>query len=238
MNKEYYRPLIIFFLLAFCSLIYYFGELIDWAAWNAIRNDFFFGIHDVHRLLFLAPIIYAGYVARVRGAIIITLVSFIIFLPRAFFISPFPDPLLRMVLFIIFAGVIGSLVGVIRNQSEASSKREATIIAERNRFKDILNGLADGIIITDNNHIIRYMNSKFVDVFGDGTGSTCYQHLHNADPPCNENCRISSVIKHGTIERWQCRFPNNKSYEVIAAPFVDDDGTLCQISIFRDIAEE
>ncbi|MGD9118545.1 MAG: hypothetical protein PVJ08_07445, partial [Dehalococcoidia bacterium] len=80
MNKEYSRPLIIFFLLAFCSLIYYFGELIDWAAWNAIRSDFFSGIHDVHRLLFLAPIIYAGYVARVRGAIIITLVSFIIFL--------------------------------------------------------------------------------------------------------------------------------------------------------------
>jgi len=123
MNKEYRQPLFIFLMLAFGSLIYYFGELIDWAAWNAIRNDFFYGIHDIHRLLFLAPIIYAGYIARVKGAIIITLISFIIFLPRAFLISPYPDPLLRMVVFVVFAGVIGVLVGVIRNQSERLSEK-------------------------------------------------------------------------------------------------------------------
>jgi PAS domain-containing protein len=238
MNKEYYKPLIIFFMLAFCGLIYYFGELIDWAAWNAIRNDFFYGIHDIHRLLFLAPIIYAGYVARVKGAIIITLISFIIFLPRAFFISPFPDPLLRMVLFVIFAGVIGALVGVIRNQSEASIRKEAVITVERNRFKDIIDGLADGIIITDRDYKIRYMNDRLVEVFGDGTGSTCYQHLHQATTPCQEDCRLFNVIEQGIIQKWHCRFPNYKSYEVIAAPFIDHDGTSCQISIFRDIRND
>lgn len=124
MNKAYLRPLIMFILLGLCSLIYYFGELIDWAAWNAIRSDFFYGIHDIHRLLFLAPIIYAGYVARVKGAVIITLISLIIFLPRAFFISPYPDPLLRMVLFVIFAGIIGTLIGIIRNQADELSKKK------------------------------------------------------------------------------------------------------------------
>lgn len=102
--------------MVFCTLFYYFGELVDWAAWEALRRNFFYGVHDIHRLLFLAPIIYAGYTARVRGAIIITLVSFVIFLPRAFFISPYPDPLLRMAIFTIFAGVIGYLVARLRDQ--------------------------------------------------------------------------------------------------------------------------
>jgi ABC-type spermidine/putrescine transport system permease subunit I len=123
MHKEYHKPLIVFFMLALCSLFYYFGELIDWAAWNAIRNDFFYGIHDIHRLLFLIPITYAGYVARVKGAVIVTLISLIIFLPRAFFISPYPDPLLRMVIFVIFVGVIGSLIGIIRNQADEISRK-------------------------------------------------------------------------------------------------------------------
>src|SRR4030042_5859200 len=84
-----YKPFILPLLLIICTIFYYSGELVDWAAWDALRTGFFYGVHDIHRLLFLAPIIYAGYTARVRGALIITLVSFMIFLPRAFFVSPY-----------------------------------------------------------------------------------------------------------------------------------------------------
>jgi ABC-type spermidine/putrescine transport system permease subunit I len=118
MNKTKLRMFILPAIFLLCTVFYYFGELIDWAAWDALRANFFYGVHDIHRLLFLIPIVYAGYYNRVRGAIIITLISLAVFLPRAFFISPYPDPLLRMVIFTIFAGVIGVLVGIIRNQSD------------------------------------------------------------------------------------------------------------------------
>ncbi|MFC1967644.1 hypothetical protein ACFLV2_03310 [Chloroflexota bacterium] len=121
------RALIMPGLLVACTLFYYFGELADWAAWETLRKDFFYGIHDIHRLLFLFPIIYAGHTARMKGAIIVTLVSFVIFLPRAFFISPYPDPLLRMVLFTLGAGVIGCLHGKLRNESERSRQLEARL---------------------------------------------------------------------------------------------------------------
>jgi len=235
MDRVYLRPLIIFLLLGFCSLFYYFGELIDWTAWNALRNDFFYGIHDVHRLLFLAPIVYAGYTARVKGAVIVTLISFIIFLPRAFFISPYPDPLLRMVMFVVFAGVIGTLVGIVRNQSERAQQLEISITSEKNKLLKILDGMADGVLITGPDYTIRYMNSKMVDAFGEGTGFTCYQHLYKHEIPCTPECRILDVITKGKIEKWQCGFPDGKSYEVVAAPYVDTDGTMCQISVFRDI---
>jgi PAS domain-containing protein len=235
MNKEFLRPLIIFPLLGICSLFYYFGELVDWAAWEPLRLNFFYGIHDVHRLLFLVPIAYAGYTARVKGAVIVTLISFLIFLPRAFFISPYPDPLLRMVLFVVFAGVIGTLVGIIRNQSQRTQQLEASVNCEREKLLKILDGMADGIIITDRDYKIRYMNSKMVDIFGNGIGSACYQHLRKLEAPCQQDCRLLDVITHHKVERWQCIFPDEKAYEVVAAPYIDTDGSTCQISAFRDI---
>lgn len=237
MNRVSSRPFIMPLLLILCTLFYYFGELIDWAAWDVLRSEFFYGVHDIHRLLFLAPIIYAGYTARIKGAIIITLVSFVIFLPRAFFISPFPDPLLRMIIFTIFAGVIGSLVGMIRNQSIRSHQLEGVITKERDKLLKIVDGMADGIIITGPDYRIRFMNSKMVDTFGEGTGLTCYKHLRDLNVPCQQECHIPEVINNEEIGKWECRFPTGRTYEVVAAPYVDTDGTVCQISIFRDITQ-
>ncbi len=237
MNRNTFRLFITPLLLVICTIIYYFGELVDWAVWDALRYNFFYGVHDIHRLLFLAPIIYAGYTARVKGAIIVTLVSFIIFLPRAFFISPFPDPLLRMVLFTIFAGVIGCLVGTIRNQAARSQQLEAIISSERNKLLSIVDSMADGVIITGPDYRIRFMNAKMVKEFGQGTGSTCYEHLHKVDAPCKQDCKIPDVINSGEVKNWECEFPDGRTYEIVAAPYVDTDGTVCQISIFRDISQ-
>ena len=237
MNKATFKLFIIPLLLAFCTLFYYFGELVDWAAWEALRLKFFYGIHDVHRLLFLVPIIYAGYKARVKGALIITIVAFMIFLPRAFFISPYPDPLLRMLLFVIFTGVIGCLVGTVRNQMVRCQRLEAETTIERDKLLRIVDGMADGVAITGPDYRIRFMNSKMVDAFGEGTGLTCYKHLRNVDAPCQQECHIPDVINSEEIGKWECSFPDGKTYEVVAAPYVDTDGTVCQISIFRDITQ-
>ena len=234
MRKATFKPFILPLLLAICTLFYYFGELVDWAAWETMRQRFFYGIHDIHRLLFLAPIIYAGYTAGVRGAIIITLVSFIIFLPRAFFISPYPDPLLRMVIFTVFAGVIGSLVGALRNQVKRAKYLETTMAIQRDRMMNIVSGMADGVIITDSDYRIRFMNDRMVKDFSDGTGSTCYKHLRKSDTPC-QDCKILSVINDNEICYWECPCPGGRIYEVMAAPFTDNDGTVCQISIFRNV---
>jgi PAS domain-containing protein len=236
MKRATFRLFVIPLLILFCTIFYYFGELADWAAWGVLRREFFYSVHDIHRLLFLAPIIYAGYTARVKGALIVTMVAFIVFLPRAFFISPFPDPLLRMLLFTIFAGAIGSLVGTIRNQSVRAKQLEAMITSERDKLLKIVDSMADGIIITDADYRIRFMNAKMIEVFGDGVGFTCYRHLRNLDAPCKPECKIRDIITNEKVEKWECSFSTDRTheYEVVAAPYVDTDGTVCQISIFRD----
>jgi len=236
MNKATYRLFIMPLLIIFCTLFYYFGELVEWAEWDALRKEFFYGIHDVHRLLFLVPIIYAGYTAGVKGALIITLVALVIFLPRAFFISPYPDSLLRMLLFTFFAGAIGCLVGALRNQMARCQRLEAQATTERDKLLRIVDSMADGVVITGPDYRIRFMNSKMADTFGEGTGLTCYKHLRNVAAPCQQECHIPDVINNAEIGKWQCSFPEGNTYEVVAAPYVDADGTVCQISIFRDIS--
>ncbi len=136
MKKRVAKCLAVPVMLAVCSLFYYFGEFVDWAAWEALRRDFFYGIHDVHRLLFLVPIVYAGYCGRVRGAVVVTLLACLVFLPRAFFISPYPDPILRMILFTVFAGVIGVLVGQLRNECERRRELEHKLAAQTGKLPE------------------------------------------------------------------------------------------------------
>jgi len=109
---------LLFLIWGVLTLFYYFGELIDFAGWEALRWSFFYTVHDVHRMLFLIPIIYAAYVFGVRASLIITIIVLATFLPRALFISPYPDPLARMLVFTVAAGIMGYLTAYARRESE------------------------------------------------------------------------------------------------------------------------
>lgn len=237
MKKSVLKPFIVPVLFGFCALFYYFGELIDWAAWDALRREFFYGIHDIHRLLFLVPIIYVSNTARIKGAVIGTMVSFIIFLPRAFFVSPFPDSLLRMILFTIGAGAIGYLIARCRNERDKTLALDVALTAERDKLLQIVDHMADGIITTGPDYRIRFNNAYMVEAFGEGAGLPCYQHLHQLDTPCQGECRLLEVIECQKIKKWECSFQDGNRYEVVAAPYVDTDGTVCQISIFRYVSQ-
>ncbi len=231
-----YKPFILPVLLIIGAIFYYFGELVDWAAWDGLRASFFYSVHDVHRLLFLVPIIYAGYTARIRGAIIVTLLSLIIFLPRAFFISPYPDPMLRMLLFVIIAGAIGYLVARLRNEQDRYRSLQEAVQGERDKMLSIIDGMADGVMITGPDYKIRFMNASLVKDFGEGAGAACYTHLHKVNAPfeCSPDCKILDVINSGRIKNWKCEFPDGRTYEIVATPYIDK-GVICQLSIFRNV---
>ncbi|MFC1846242.1 hypothetical protein ACFLYM_02365 [Chloroflexota bacterium] len=228
-----HRLFILPLLLTLCTLFYYFGELIDWAAWNALRNTFFYGIHDIHRLLFLVPIIYAGYVGKVKGAIIVTLVTFVIFLPRAFFISPFPDPLLRMMIFTIIAGAIGILTGIISNESAKLRQLESLIRNDKKKLINIIDSMADGVLIIGPDYNIRFMNIVMMNDFGDGVNLPCYKHIYNFDDPCKQ-CIMRNVIDEKQIMKKEYKLLD-KTYDVVSAPYIDIDNVTCQLSIFRKV---
>ncbi len=126
-RKSSLRLFILPALIIFCAVFYYFGELVDWAAWDFLRSNFFHSVHDIHRLLFLVPILYAAHVSGIRATVITTIVTLMTFLPRALFISPYPDPVLRMILFTAAAGTMGYLVALVHKKSERCKQLESLL---------------------------------------------------------------------------------------------------------------
>ena len=101
---------VMFALFAACTLVYYFAELVNLMQWQGLRWQFFYGVHDVHRVLFLLPIIFTAYFFGTIGAVSVSAASLLVFLPRALFISTYPDPVLRPVIFVVTAGLLGVFV--------------------------------------------------------------------------------------------------------------------------------
>ncbi len=144
------RHFILLTLFGICTLFYYFGELVDFVGWKALRWEFFYSVHDIHRLLFLAPIIYAGYFFGSKEAVAVTVASLITFLPRAIFISPFPDAIPRAALFAIFAGIVGFLTGVIRNKVQQSRGVRTLARNEGNKPAETGKGIGDRVFTAGN----------------------------------------------------------------------------------------
>ncbi len=153
-------------LLAVCGLVYYSGELSSSAESAQAGPQFFNTVHDLHRLFFLIPILYAGYMLRIRGALVVVAVTTAIILPRALMLSPFPDPLLRTIGFVCVAALTGVLTGISRNQVELSSRlaEQQNLLVDRLRvselkYRDLFQKARDAIWVTDMNGTVTSANN-------------------------------------------------------------------------------
>ncbi|HEX9896584.1 MAG TPA: PAS domain-containing protein [Dehalococcoidales bacterium] len=233
-DPMFYRLYILGLLLFFCTLFYYFGEIVDYFKWDELRWDVFYVVHDVHRLLFLAPIIYAAHVFGLKATIIITLVSGGIWMPRAIFISPYPSPLLRAILFLVAEGGIGILTAMNLRQNRLIKRLEIEVRTDRDRLQDILKRMTDGVVIIGPDYKIKYANDAMKKVFGEGNSLPCYKYIYHYLEPCGDKCQLQDVIK-GKTARWEYSFPDGTTYEVEASPCLDSEGVMCQLSTYRNI---
>ena len=88
---------LILVMLAAISILHYAEQL---GIWGTVSPSYHFGLdrHALDRILFLVPIIYAGYKFRLQAGLTTSFVALVIMLPRALFISPSPpDALLESV---------------------------------------------------------------------------------------------------------------------------------------------
>jgi signal transduction histidine kinase len=110
-------------LMAIFTLVYYAGYT-PLANLGSFFTDAF--PHDLHRTLFLIPIIYTALTFRVRGALVASFVFLGIVLPRTFY-SPYTDPLVRPLLFVLFAAFLGILTAMLIGALEKEEKAHAEL---------------------------------------------------------------------------------------------------------------
>jgi len=83
--------------------------------------------HDIHRALFLFPIIYAAVTFRGGGALTTSFLFVCVVLPRPFFCSPYVAPLVRPLLFVLFTAFLGLLTAMLIDRMEKEEKAHAAL---------------------------------------------------------------------------------------------------------------
>lgn len=100
-------------LVVLLGLVYY-GEYLNMPDWMPFGKSFFGADypHDLHRALFLVPMLYAAARFQLKGAIVVSLVVLGIVLPYSVAVSPNRDPILRATTFTIAASLAAVLLGL------------------------------------------------------------------------------------------------------------------------------
>jgi DNA-binding winged helix-turn-helix (wHTH) protein len=146
-TRNFYRLSMLALLFGICTLFYYFGELVTFAGWEALRWKVFYDVHDIHRLLFFVPIMYACYFFGFKAMSAVTAASLLVFLPRAIFISPFSDAIPRSLIFVVAAGCLCYFIRMMRHRLQGYNDVEAVIRREKNNFVGVQKRIGDRVFI-------------------------------------------------------------------------------------------
>jgi signal transduction histidine kinase len=119
---------IITVLMALFTFLYYVDRT-PLAGTTPFNSTFFSGVHDLHRTLFVIPIVYAAFIFRLRGSIITSAIFLGVVLPRALMFSPYPDPLLRAILFVVVMALASLLIATQLDRAEREQKARAELSA-------------------------------------------------------------------------------------------------------------
>ncbi len=107
-----------------------------------------------------------------------------------------------------------------------------------NYLLDVLNAMEDGVYIIRSDYTVEFMNHAMVEIFGDGTGRKCYEVVNRSSEICPW-CRTSSVFKDGEIIHSEIHVPCvARSFRVTDLPIRNRDGSISEMTLYRDISDE
>ena len=115
-------------------------------------------------------------------------------------------------------------------------QREDALLGQRDSFMNILDSMADGIYIINQEYDVEYANPTLIKEFGPVEGRKCYEYLADRNSVC-PYCKNKEILK-GKSVRWQWYSPKNKkTYDLMDTPLKNPDGSVWKLEIFRDITE-
>ncbi len=105
---------------------------------------------------------------------------------------------------------------------------------EKDKLKNILDSMNDGVYIVDKNHDIEYVNPALEREFGHPDGKKCYEYFHERSEPCPW-CKNLEVFQGKTVS-WEWISPKTgKVYELFDTPIMNAEGNVSKLEILHDI---
>jgi len=116
-------------------------------------------------------------------------------------------------------------------------------------MKDLLNAIADGVLIIDKDYEIVFANKALLDLCSlsaeDIVGRKCHASSHRCPTPCAlpERCPHKEVFSTGKSvavkHTHSCQDGRKRIFSITASPIIDDNGNVIRmVEILKDITEE
>ena len=149
------RPGFWFILLVIVLItVPYYHEVMEHPSFLiTIMSDFNLDRHAFERIMYLAPIVWAGFLFGWRGAFITSLVALACMLPRAILISPYPkDALFESSAVFIIGNVLALSFHSLRKEREHRTQLEITqqeLRVSEQRYRQLFENALDAIWLHD-----------------------------------------------------------------------------------------
>jgi PAS domain S-box-containing protein len=140
--------------------------------------------------------------------------------------------------FVLFG--IYSQSGITKFKKVEDALKVAVIKAddEKNKTKEIIEAIGDGIIIQDTDYKIVYQNKIQNEIYGNRAGEYCYKAYEGKDTIC-EDCPIELSFKDGKIHKAHRTVPTDKGIvhaELTGSLLRDSTGKIIGgVKVVRDI---
>ncbi|MDY9927177.1 PAS domain S-box protein [Methanosarcina sp.] len=121
-------------------------------------------------------------------------------------------------------------------ENELRSKVTEAVIAERQRFFDVLETLPVMIALLTPDHQITFANRYFREKFGESGDNHCFKYCFGRTRPC-EFCEAHKVLETGKPHRWETTTSEGCVIDIYNFPFTDVDGSPLILEMDIDITE-
>ena len=234
-NRTGRQLVFILLTLAMSTLVFYLQEITSYfqISWQPL--DTLYAVHDWQRMLFLVPICYAGYYFRIKGALLLSVISFFAMLPHALEFSRLPIATQRLGWFTVSAAIIGMLTAILHNRNEFIARTADIARSERARLLDVLNGIELAVCIIGPGYQTRFANAAMESACGKVDGRKCFEYVRKLRSPCPQCC-LTKVLE-GNDCSWEFSDDNGRIIQVDSSPLRDYDGAISQLALFRDITD-
>ncbi len=113
---------------------------------------------------------------------------------------------------------------------------EKALQFEKDKLKNILDSMEDGVYIASEHFDIEYINPALTKEFGVPNGRKCFEYFYDRRDKCPW-CKSQEVFNGATVQwEWHCPI-NSRTYDLIDTPIRNPDGSVSKLEIFRDITE-